>query len=106
MIEKIDQKRFLNILESSGYEYKIIFDILEGTKTDKIDKEEFNNVIQKINKEEGIKLFDMIIYLAEVFSDYNKILSLFDDKTLSMLREEVKDLYNRGDDVGSFGDMD
>ena len=92
-IEKIDQKNFFDLLNEEGYTTPIIFDLLESGIADSSDVTQFNLTLQKIYKEKGIKMFDMIVYLEGFYTDYKKITSLLDEKSNKILLDEIEATY-------------
>ena len=92
-IEKIDQKIFLDALSDEGYTTPIIFDLLESGIADSSDVTQFNLTLQRINFSNGLKIFDMIVYLENIYSDFNKIMSLLDEKSYKILLDEIETTY-------------
>jgi len=104
-IEKIDQKKFFDLLAVEGYTTNIIFDLLESTNIDYGDIEHFNKVIRSIKETQGLKIFDMAVYLESSFSDYKKIIMLLDEQTNAILYDEVEQLYFIKQQKSKFEDL-
>lgn len=92
-LEKIDQKVFFKLLAEEGYTTTIVFDFLESGKASTGDIENFNKVLRDISSKHGLKIFDMIVYIESLFSEYKKIIDLLDNGTKKILEDEIEQNY-------------
>jgi hypothetical protein len=88
--EKINQSVFFKALKSKGYNSDILATLFDEENYQTIDKCDFNNTLQYINKTKNFPIFEMLLYLEKNFADLKKVMDVLDDKTKSILKEETK----------------
>jgi len=105
MGERIDQVTFLRLFKEYGYDEKSLNDLFDCDHITTGDKIQFNQSLQKINKEQGIDIFDMLIVLEKFFTSSKKIVEFLDVKTFEKLKKEIRKDYFINDRQGEWGNL-
>ena len=92
--DTLSQKSFFKVLGSKDYDIDILTTLFDEEEFQTIDKCEFNNILQTINKVNKFPMFDMLLYLDKNVADLKKVMTVLDDKSKAILKEESKKRFH------------
>ena len=93
IIDKIFKRDFLVILERNGYSEDDLKKFFQEKQISSIAQNQFNYTLRRINKQCGISLIDMVIFLENSINKLKKILLTLDEETTHILKKELSDKY-------------
>jgi hypothetical protein len=102
---KVDQNKFFKGLQHLGYNSDSLIQFLDTESINSIDILKFNENLQNIQKESGIKISDMVLILDKYFIDLKKIMPKLDQKTLKIIMRELSDEYFVGSVCGNLEEL-
>ena len=86
---ELDSDRFFDILKNQyGFEYKDISRFIEGGVYTYNEQHDFNIVLRKLKKNNGIKIYESILFLEDCML-LPHILKFIDDETEWLLKLEL-----------------
>jgi len=89
----LDSDRFFKLLEAKyGYDYKTISRYIEGGEYSPNEQHDFNIILRKLKRENGIDISDSILFLEDSIL-LSHVLKFIDDETEWALKEELARKY-------------
>jgi hypothetical protein len=92
-INDLVKKKLVSWLMQNDYTFDKIQEILECKKIGAREQLAFNESLLRCKKETKISLKEMILYFEENFTDFKKILLIFDSTTKFELKKELAENY-------------
>ena len=105
LVEEIAKTEFFKVLSENGYGHDALKEIFEGKRLSSTEQQKFNTALRRINKDIHISITDCSLYLEEVFIKFKRILSVFDDETKSILKNELSNKFRIKVDENNLGDI-
>ena len=93
-IKNIVHKEFFEWMFKNKYSYDNIKDIFEAKKISAIEQHNFNLIIRRFKEESKVSLTELILLFEDRFTTFAKILTIFDEDTISDLKKELSINYH------------
>lgn len=92
MIE-ISKAEFFEEMKTENFSIDRLRDFFDSKKISGVEQQKFNKALQNIKNKKRINISDGILYMEEYFTRIKKIVSLLDDNTKFIVKQELSEKY-------------
>lgn len=104
MVE-ISKAEFFEEMKTENFSIDRLRDFFDSKKISGVEQQKFNKALQNIKNKKRINISDGILYMEEYFTRIKKIVSLLDDNTKFIVKQELSEKYKINIDKNNLSEI-